>query len=51
MEADTFVAILRISTLLGGAALFIFSLGEWQGTWAALSGLGLVLFLIAVISK
>jgi hypothetical protein len=51
MEADKFVAILRISMLLGGAALFILSLNEWQGGWAALSGLGLVLFLVAVISK
>lgn len=51
MGPDLFLAIARMGTLLGGAALLILALAEWQGLWAALSGLGAVLFLLALTPK
>jgi hypothetical protein len=51
LDADDFFVILRVAALAVGAVLIIFSLYELQGAWAALSGLGLVMFLFALISK
>jgi len=41
--------VLRFLFLIGTLALFVISLGVWQGIWAALAGLGLALFLMVVV--